>query len=185
MFARYKKQRVTGKDRFKFAEQVSLFGCKEGFIPWLLKKQIPPSQGEPYKWHLGVQSELEKTEYQGSTLVIDLKPAQKKTNLSLYEVLDVWGCSDDGWTPILLLLSGLFVDANPKGIDRNDFLIEDEQREGPIYEFMHLEGGVSGGKLTRKWITPRPSATNAVLLWPDCLKYFVNCIRQRTPKVLG
>jgi hypothetical protein len=144
-------------------------------------KQIPSSQGEPYEWHLGIQSELDKTEDRNSTLVIDLKPKQKE--LSLYEVMDVWGCSDKGGTPILLHLCGLFVDADPKGIDRNDFLIEDKEREEAIYEFMHLDG-VSNGQLTGKWITPRPSATNAVLLWPDCLKYFVNCIRQRTPQVL-
>jgi len=182
MFARYKKQRVKESDRFQFVEQVSLFGCKEGFIPWLLAKQTLSSQ-EPCKWHLDVQSALDKTEDRDCALVIDLKPKQKE--LSLYEVLDVWGCSDKVWTPILLHLSGLFVDTDPKGIDRNNFIIEDQEREGPIYEFMHLEGGVSDGKLIGKWITPRPSATNSVLLWPDYLKYFVHCIRERTPQVLG
>jgi hypothetical protein len=185
MYARYKKQRVNGRDHFQFVEQVSLFGCNEGFIPWLLSKQIPPSQGEPYKWQLGVQSELAKTEYQGSTLVIDLKPKQNKTNLSLYEVLDVWGYSDNEWTPILVHLSGLFVDVDPKAIDRNDFLIEDKKREEPIYEFLYLVGGVSNGKLAGKWITPPASPTNAALLWPQTLKYFVDCIRQRTPGILA
>lgn len=40
MYARYEKQRVNGKDRFQIVGQVSLFGCNEGFIPWLLSKQI-------------------------------------------------------------------------------------------------------------------------------------------------
>jgi hypothetical protein len=184
MYARYKKQRVNGKDRFQFVETVSLFGCNNGFIPWLLTEQIRPRQGEPYKWHLSIESALAKTEWSGS-LVIDLKPKQKKTNLSLYEVLDVWGYSDSEWTPILLHLSGLFVDVSPKVIDRNDFLIKDEEREEPIYEFLYLVGSVSNGKLTGKWITPPASPTNAALLWPQTLKYFIDCIRQRTPQILN
>lgn len=185
MYARYKKQRLNGKDRFQSVEQVSLFGCNEGFIPWLLSKQMSASQGEPYKWHLGVQSELDKTDIRGSTLVIDLKPKQRKTNLSLYEVLDVWGYSDNEWTPILVHLSGLFVDVDPKAIDRNDFFIDDEKREGPIYEFLYLGGSVSDGKLTGKWAAPPASPTNAALLWPESIRYFVDCIRQRTPEVFG
>ena len=58
MYARYKKQRVNGKDRFQFVETVSLFGCNNGFIPWLLTEQIRPRQGEPYKWHLSIESAL-------------------------------------------------------------------------------------------------------------------------------
>jgi hypothetical protein len=42
------------------------------------------------------------------TLVIDLKPKQNKTNVSFYEVTDVCGVSDSGWTPILLRLRALF-----------------------------------------------------------------------------
>src|SRR5437899_4216298 len=30
-------------------EKCSLFGCNEGFIPWLLKMKIPSGQGEPYE----------------------------------------------------------------------------------------------------------------------------------------
>ena len=184
MFARYSKQRVSGKDRFKFVEETHLFGCNNGLIPGLMVDQIDPHQGEPYKWHLSIESALAKTQYPGS-LVIDLKPKQKKTNLSLYEVLDVWGYSDSKWTPILLHLSGLFVDVDPKGIDRNDFSIEDKEREGPIYECTHMAGSVTSGKLTGTWGPPGASSTNAALLWPNTLEYFVECIRQGTPQVLS
>jgi len=179
MYARYTKQRVNGKEHFHLAERVSLFGCNEGFIPWLLRKSIPHSQREPYRWHLCIGAELENTEYPGSALVVDLKPKQKQTNLSLYEVLNVYGYSDHGWTPILLHLSGLFVDVDPTMVDRNCFSVEDEERDEPIFEFLYLAGSVSGGKLTGKWIAPPASPTNAALLWPEPLEYFNQCIQRQ------
>ena len=77
------------------------------------------------------------------------------------------------------------MDVDPSAVDRNDFLIEDNQREGPIYEFLYLDGSVSDGKLTGKWIAPPASPTNAALLWPSTFKYFVESVRQRTPEVLS
>ncbi len=183
MYARYHKTRGDGRSSYRFAEQCSLFGCNKGYIPWLLGKRTPISQGEPYKWHIPIQAALDATEYRGSTLLIDLKPKQHKTNLSLYEVLDVWGHSASGWTPVLLCLSGLFVDADPTSIDRNDFSITDMDRDEPIYEFLYLDGSVSNGKLTGHWKAPPASPTNAALLWPCALRYFIDCIRERTPEV--
>jgi hypothetical protein len=158
-------------------------------IPWLLGRQVPAKQDEPYRWHLSVPDALDGatkdgTDYTGSTLVIDLKPKQSKTNLSLYEVLDVWGYSSSAWTPILLHLSGLFVDADPSTVNRNEFEIADEGRDEPIYEFMYLDGSVAGGKLVGKWNAPPASPTNAALLWPESLAYFFQSIRERTPNVL-
>jgi hypothetical protein len=132
-----------------------------------------------------VPSAIDKTEeYGGSTLVIDLKPKQHENNLSLYEVLDVWGFSDAGWTPIMLRLSGLFVDVDPKAVDRNDFSVQDENRDEPIYEFLYLAGTVADGKLKKNWAPPPASPTNGALLWPETLKYFVDCIRQCTPGLI-
>jgi len=186
MYARYFKRRLKGKDHFEFVEKVCLFGCNDGFIPWLLSLKVPPSQGEPYKWHIGVPSELDKSEakYRGSTLVIDLKPKQNKQNLSLYEMLDVWGYSDQGWTPIMLRLSGLFVDVDPRGIDRHDFLVKNNRRHEPVYDFLYLAGTVAHGKLIKNWSPPPASPTNAALLFPDTLRYFVECIRRCTPGLI-
>jgi hypothetical protein len=162
-----------------------LFGCNNGFIPWLLQLQTLPGQNEPYLWHLDVQKALERTEeYQRSTLIIDLKPKQHKTNVSLYEVMDVWGYSSSGWTPILLHLGGLFVDADPTSVNRNDFIISNNEIEGPIYEVLYLDGSIKDGKLDGTWNAPPASPTNAALLWPDALNYFVKCIRERTPNVI-
>lgn len=171
MYARYSRTR-SGTDaiRYQFQEQVSLFGCNNGYIPWLLGLKTPAAQAEPYRWHVSVVQELgSHPDYLNSTLIIDLKPKQNPTNLSLYEVLDVWGYSFAGWSPILIRLSGLFVDEDPGAIDRNDFARQDSEVDPPIYGFLYLDGSVRDGKLVGTWRTPPVSATNAVLLWPEPL----------------
>ena len=156
MYARYSIKIEADRSSYEFIEECSLFGCNQGFIPWLLERQMPPSQGEPYKWHLPIRESLNEakwndTDYADSALIIDLTP--KRNTLSLFEVLDVWGYSDSYWTPILLHLSGLFVDVNPDEVDRNDFVIRDNEREEPIYTFMHLGGWVCRWTDKRKVVT--------------------------------
>jgi hypothetical protein len=185
MYARYVRTRVD-KDvlRYELKEQASLFGCKNGFIPWLLGLKLKAGQEEPCAWHIDVVSELGgNPEYPKSTLVIDLKPKQSKTNLSLYEVLDVWGYSQNGWSPLLLRLNGLYVDADPLVVNRSSFVRRDDEVQGPIYEFLYVAGSVTDGKPTGLWVPPPASPTNAALLWPDALNYFFECIRETTPSV--
>jgi len=155
MYALYKKTRLKGHCRYEFKERASLFGCNQGYIPWLLAKQMSPSQKEPYGWHLRLEEALAKADCPDSTLIIDLKPKQQKTNLSLYEVLDVWGWSASGWTPILLHLCGLLVDADPKGVDRNDFRIRNDERDEPIY----AASGLSVGNPNMLWLPGKVEAT--------------------------
>jgi len=186
MYARYTRTRIgIGETRYQFQEKVALFGCNNGFIPWLLSFKISPGQREPFLWHVNVVDELgANSEYPDNTLIIDLKPKQNKTNLSLYEVMDVWGYSDSGWSPILLRLNGLFVDQDPVSINRNDFVRKDDDVDGPIYEFLYLVGSVDNGKIVGSWAPPPASPTNAALLWPDALNYFVQSIRTCTPDIL-
>jgi len=101
----------------------------------------------------------------------------------LYELLDVWGYSDEGWCPILLLLGSLFVDVNPSDVNRNDFTRSGSGFDEPVYEFLYLSGSVKGGKLVGTWSPPPSSPTNAALLLPEPLKYFLDCIRARTPHI--
>ena len=95
MYARYLRSGIgTDATRYQFQERVSLFGCNSGFIPWLLSLKIPQGQAEPFRWHVNVLNDLEcSSEYPNNTLIIDLKPKQNEANLSLYEVMDVWGYS--------------------------------------------------------------------------------------------
>lgn len=186
MYARYIRTR-GGADatRYQFQERVSLFGCNSGFIPWLLRLKTSVAQKEPYLWHIDVVNELgARHEYADNTLLIDLKPKQDKTNLSLYELMDVWGYSSSGWSPILLRLNGLFVDEGPTIVNRGNFIRQDDDIDGPIYEVLYLSGSVENGRLVGLWTAPPASPTNAALLWPDTLNYFVQCIRACTPAVL-
>ena len=186
MYALYRKSKGAGRASFEFIKKCSLFGCRQGLIPRLLGKRIPEGQNEPFTWHVPIEDALNETnECPESTLIIDLKPKQHKTNLSLYELIDVWGFSSHGWTPILLHLSGLFVDVDPKTVDRNAFAIENCERSGPIYEVLYLTGGIRNGSIEGKWVPPPASPTNAALLWPETLRFFVESIRQRTPDVLS
>lgn len=184
MYACYRRD-AAAKDaiHYVFKERVSLFGCIQGFIPWMMMHKTPEGQAEPFKWHVDVRADLAATHqsYADCSLLIDLKPKQNKTNLSLYEVMDVWGFSSNGWTPILLRLDGLFVDADPSSVNRHDFVLKDEDRDGPIYEFLYLDGTVGNGQLWGTWAPPPASPTNAALLWPEALQYFLKCIREQSP----
>lgn len=119
MYKLYKKARQNGNSScYHSSQQVSFFGCKSGIIPEMLIRTTPAIQSEPYVWHIDIETALAEMDRPASTLVIDLKPNNKKPNLSLYEVRDVWGYSSSGWTPILMRLDGLFVDADPTGFNR-------------------------------------------------------------------
>src|SRR5208282_3685700 len=116
--------------------------------------KVPKGQEAPWRWHIDVRVGLDdptnEPSYKNCSLIIDLKPAQKETNLSLYEILDIWGFSMRSWTPILLRLAGLFVDnEDPIAIkQRLNFLLPDDRIESPIYEFLYISGGVHQGELT-------------------------------------
>ena len=177
-------KKSTRYERDKKEKEISRFGRNNGVIPWLLSFKVPPNQNEPYRWHVDVLPELNaQPDYCGGTLIIDLKP--KQTNVSLYEVLDVWGWSQNDWTPILLRLNGLFTDDRPETINREDFVRADADISGPIYEFLYLNGSVKDGKLHGPWTPPNAGPVNGALLWPETLNYFFQCIRERTPEVLS
>jgi hypothetical protein len=137
-----------------------------------LARSLPTGQNEPYSWHLDVPSALAEAGAANGTLIIDLKPQQRQSNLSLYELLEVWGYSSSGWTPVMMRLRGLFVDADPRHVDPRDFAYDLAESDDPIFSVMYLAGGISNGALTGRWTAPGPSSTNGVLIWPDVMRYF-------------
>ena len=172
MYALYDKTGHNGSSRYRFREKTSLFGCNAGYIPRLLRQQLTAGLSQPLPWYVNIESSLQAIRQYGQTIIIDLKPNSKKPNLSLYEVLNVWGYSDSGWTPILLHLRGLFIDENPERFDRYDFARKPEETDDPIFSMMYLRGTVKNGQLEGRWTPPGPSPTNSVLLWPDSFRYF-------------
>ena len=174
MYALYEKR---SGHRFLFKEQISLFGCNAGYIPKLLKAGLDGSASEPWPWHLNVETAMKKVGHSGETLIINLMP-NSKTNLSLYEVVDVWGYSAAGWTPVMLHLRGLFVDADPSRFDQRDFVRSPADIDDPIFSMMYLSGTLREGAIRGRWTPPGPSPTNSVLLWPDTFKYFADRARE-------
>lgn len=171
MYALYTKDSENDGFRYCFVQPVSLFGCNIGYIPILLRLVTPSGQKEPYAWHINVVKRLAERGQGGHALLINLKP-NDATNLSLYELADIWGYSDSGWTPILMHLRGLFVDEDPNNFNVRDFHRSAIEVEDPIFSMMYLSGTVQDGNLRGRWTAPRASATNSVLLWPHTFKYF-------------
>lgn len=172
MYALYEKEVDGNISRYCFKEQISLFGCNSGYIPWLLQKQLNETSTEPFPWHMNIEKALHSVDQPNQTLIINLKPNSKEPNLSLYEIIDTWGYSSSGWTPVMFYLRGLFIDEDPSKFDDRNFQRNSSEIEDPIFSMMYLRGTVSGGSIKDRWTPPGPSPTNSVLLWPDTFEYF-------------
>lgn len=172
MYALYERTTEGAQWRYRYRQDTSLFGCRRGRIPQLLARSVPSGQSEPYSWHLDVPTALAEAGTKNGALIIDLKPRQRQSNVSLYELLEVWGHSSSGWTPVMMHLRGLFVDADPASVDSRDFLYDLAEADDPIFSVMYLAGGIGDGALTGRWTAPGPSSTNGVLMWPDVMRYF-------------
>ena len=184
MFATFKKEVGPDRTTFRLGEQVKLFGCNEGWIPWFVKLFMPPGQNEPYAWHVNVQEalalpEVRKERPNGDAIIVDIKPATKGW-FFVCELQDVYGYSADEWTPMLWRLRVLEIGGNEKTNHLEDF---DAAHGGEIiHEFLYAMGGVSEGTPSGKWTAPAPSSTNGVLLWPKPLEYFMGCIRSNASR---
>lgn len=172
MYARYEKLEEKDGCRYVFKEQTSLFGCNSSYITFLLQKQLPAEVTQPVAWKLDLKNAFEKEGLADSVLIINLKPNSKQANLSLYELVNVWGYSASGWTPIMIYIRGLFIDEDPQLFDDRDFFRKAEEIADPIFSMMYLRGTIELGKITGKWTPPGPSPTNSVLLWPNTFEYF-------------
>jgi hypothetical protein len=173
MYASYNKQSVGKGNRFTRHEKIPLFGCNEGFIPWLLSKSMRKTQGEPFAWHLEIASALRSlgADYsEANSIVIDIKPSNRHP--CLCELTDVFGYSTDDWTPMMWRLRQLRWEEK---VDPLDFTAPSDGQK--IHSFIHAAGSVRKGKIVGKWIAPKVSSTNSALLWPDALDYFVEQIR--------
>lgn len=178
MYAVYEKKPKGKGHWYQFKERTSLFGCKAGYIPYLLKATIEKTASEPLPWHINIEHAMSLVQKPGNTLIINLKPNSVEPNLSLYEIVDVWGYSSSGWTPVMFYLRGLFVDVDPRKFNENDFVRFHDEIEDPIFSMTYLSGTVLSGFIHGRWTSPGPSSTNSVLLWPDTFEYFTEKARE-------
>lgn len=171
MYFVYDTANIGQVTRYTRRSRESLFGCRSGWIPYLLREEAPASASEPFRWHFNVRDAMARHDRSGATLVIDLKP-NEANNVSLYEVVEVWGHSEHGWTPIMMRLRGLFVDGSAEQVDPSKFDYNLADADDPIFSVMYLRGTVREGALLGPWTAPGPSSTNGVLLWPHVMAYF-------------
>lgn len=171
MYYTYKRTKTMTGFNYQFLEKFSLFGCNIGFIPNLLQCYLEENQNEPYFWHLNIDEHFGLLKEPAFVPIIDLKP--KSSELALYEIVNIFGHSSGGWTPIMMHLRGLLVDENPKEYNRHEFDRNLEEISDPIFTFMYLQGSISNGKIVGRWTPPGASPTNSVLLWPTSFNYFI------------
>lgn len=171
MYSIYKKKPTSTGYSYQFEKQVSFFGCNSGVIIDLLRLITPKNVSERYEWHIDLNKVLFSLD--NNVLMINLKPNSTNKNLSLYEIANVWGVSDCGWTPIMLHLKGVIIDDCSGMINPNNFYRNLEEIDDPIFSMLYLDGSVKNGDLVGKWTAPRPSPTNSCLLWPDTFEYFI------------
>ena len=182
MFATFKKEKGQERTTFRAGKPISLFGCIEGWVHWLVQLTMPQRQREPYSWHIRIDDGLalpavRKEFPNADAIIVDIKPTAKN-EFFVCELRDVYGYSADGWTPLLWRMQVLEIDSERKGNHLEDF---DAPNDGDIiYEFLYAMGSVDNGKTVGTWNPPKPSSTNGVLLWPQALAYFMRCIRDGT-----
>lgn len=187
MYAIYDRQKEGGTLVFRFLKQAHLFGWSEarrdgGWIPYLLQEHLSagPRNQISSEWHIGAdeirRSLLADNDKPcGNTLIIEIKPNHKNV-LMLCEVIDIWGYSSRGWTPMMLHLRRL-VDMNRQEADAGEFSIpeDDGNMLQPIFTITYTpDGTITGEGVMGKWPPPAPSATNSALLWPEVFRYFAD-----------
>lgn len=173
MYYLYQVNKQSGKNIYDYKETIKIFGCNNGIIVKMLKKKLIPNQNEEYKWHLNLERDLPKIGLPESAIIIDLKP-NAENNLSLYQLIDIFGYSSCGWTPMMWHLKPIYIDEEGSEDEKWYFEIDINANED-IYTFCHVQdGSVKNGKIIGTWVAPRPSSTNSALLWDNTIDYFIN-----------
>jgi hypothetical protein len=176
----YERQAIEIGVSFSGRRATALGGTRTGLIVRALRREAVPKASEPWCWHIKLSDVLASLETATTAFVIDLKPANA-SNVSLYELRDVWGFSyrnpEYQWTPMMLRLRTLLSDESSTRYDKRGFVVHTLD-DRSIFTFLYLDGSVDeDGTFVGRWCFPRPSSTNSVLLWPDAFAYFVEQTR--------
>jgi hypothetical protein len=181
MFAIYK--RLDDLRTHKFVRQVDGLGGGAGPVAKHVRGAVVRNElvDQTFYWHLSERALLaqyltgpEKANGQDYRLMIDLKP-KSEDELLFFQILDVWGCSEPGWTPVMLKLCFLFEaetaervqEVRKAGIFVSD--VDFRCAEGLVYEFLYLKFGWKDGD----WGWGTVGSVNGALLFPRHLKFFL------------
>jgi hypothetical protein len=177
MFGIYIKKTTINEITYEFKKGISLAGCNSGLLPAMVKKIARSGQSEPFIWEINIAKQLRDLEGDSATIIIDIKPNNKKNReVLLCELLDVWGYSASNWTPLLLHMKCLVDQFETTDFVKGKFSIECHKKLDDIFTISSMMGSIKDGQLTDKWTFPGPSATNSALLWPGVAEHFCEII---------
>jgi hypothetical protein len=156
-----------GGRRYNFRHLISLAGGG-GPLATFARTRNPANQ-VPFGWH--ASEEVLVGHFGGSpdkqVIVIDLKP-RVTGNVSLYQLLDVWGYSLEEWTPVAVRLRALFADhKEPNPLTFKNSFVDPGTDHALVGEFLYMQGGVRKGK----WTWGMVGRVNGALLWKDAFVF--------------
>jgi hypothetical protein len=109
-------------------------------------------------------------------IVVDLKP-KSNTDVSLFQIENIYGYSYEDWTPLCLELRIVYddnVDVQNLEEQKESLVVKKLDFQKRVYEFLYILKGWKSGKLN--W--GMTGSVNAPLLWPDAMGYFIrDCIK--------
>lgn len=177
-FYLYDVKKTTNSNKiFNNPKKVSLAG-KFGPINNFMRSKLKKTTTAPFTWHLTLidilsQLGLPKNEVSNRAIVIDLKPKAK--TVELYLLKNIWGYTENDWTPIAIHLEELYttiirtenrVPSSFKTSGNNDI---------PIIEFLYLHGGLKNDS----WSWGPVGSVNGTLLWPQTFEYFLSVLPRK------
>jgi hypothetical protein len=172
----YARQQTGGnRTTYTHVRDAHLFGRDASDILRLLRLcGVPKGQGEPYRWNLRVRDAFAKEGHADWSFIIHLRPSSGQNEF--FELLEVFGDSDSGWTPALLRLRQV-LDVSAQGASPpTEFPVDENAYPEPIYTVTHFRGTIVSGDLIGSWNVPGVSPTNSTFMWPDTLDYFRRCM---------
>ena len=146
----YSRSTQGSTTTYTFVRGAKLYGRSASEILRLLKPLIPASQGEPFPWCLLVRDAFATDCHPDWSFIIDLRPNARPPVFYFFELLQVCGHSDEGWTPALLRLRQV-LDESAVGRTRppQQFQLDDNAYLDPIYTVIHF--GKEGSKRGANW----------------------------------
>ena len=169
-----------------------VFGCNWGIICNQLAVQANQhGLSQPCGWQLDLrqysdrQKEIRNIALGEIVIIIDLKPRSR--NLSLFELINIWGYSAADWTPMMWELKTMIDGPAPfiksSVLTDEEFMLEKREwmdnfesnyiDDSQVLTFNHTaEGSIVNGELTGRWNPPGPASLNGCLIWPDTMDYF-------------
>jgi len=173
-------ERKENESQFIFERKMLFEALPRKIIQPKLDEIYKNTDKEESKWKLNVdeiEQLLHRIKIKPETskklvMVIDLKPNSRSKEISLFQIENIFGYSYKDWTPLCLELRIVYDRADVQNFEdqKKTITVKKSDFQKRIYEFLYIRKGLKSGTLN--W--GMTGSVNAVLLWPETLKYFLN-----------